>query len=82
MVFKGLLFVLLVAASFAYEKEGNVLVLHDADFPQVLKDHDYIMIEFYAPWYNDNLTQVWTLQEARPNLDWSCRWIVKARLTK
>jgi hypothetical protein len=40
------------------------------------------MIEFYAPWYIDNFTQVWTLQEARPNLDWSRRWIVKARLTK
>ena len=51
MFFKGLLIVLLVSAVFAYEKEGNVLVLHDADFPQVLKDHDFIMIEFYAPWY-------------------------------
>lgn len=50
MFFKGLLIVLLASAVFAYEKEGNVLVLHDSDFPQVLKDHDFIMIEFYAPW--------------------------------
>lgn len=50
MIFKGLLVVLLATAVFAYEKEGNVLVLHDADFPQVIQEHDYIMIEFYAPW--------------------------------
>jgi len=50
MFFKGLLIVLLASAVFAYETEGNVLVLHDDDFPQVLKDHDFIMIEFYAPW--------------------------------
>jgi hypothetical protein len=34
---KGLIFVLLVTALAAYDKEGNVLVLHDSDFPQVLK---------------------------------------------
>ncbi len=50
MFLKALLVVLLASAVFAYEKEGNVLVLHDADFPQVLQDHDFIMIEFYAPW--------------------------------
>lgn len=44
MIFKGLLIVLLASAVFAYEKDGNVLVLKDADFPQVLKDHDFIMI--------------------------------------
>ena len=50
MIFKGLLVVLLATTVLAYEKEGNVLVLHDADFPQVIQEHDYIMIEFYAPW--------------------------------
>ena len=51
MFAKGLLLVLLVSAVFAYEKEGNVLVLHDSDFPKVIEEHDFIMIEFYAPWY-------------------------------
>ncbi len=50
MIFKGLLIVLLATAVFAYEKEGNVLVLHDSDFPKVVEEHDFIMIEFYAPW--------------------------------
>jgi hypothetical protein len=37
MFLKGLLMVLLVSALFAYEKEGNVLVLHDSDFPKVIQ---------------------------------------------
>lgn len=37
MFLKGLLFVLLASAVFTYENEGNVLVLHDADFPQVVE---------------------------------------------
>ncbi len=36
MFLKALLVVLLVSAVFSYDKEGNVLVLHDADFPKVL----------------------------------------------
>lgn len=51
MMIKSLFVVLLLTASaIAYEQEGNVLVLHDADFPKVLEEFDYIMIEFYAPW--------------------------------
>lgn len=37
MIFKGLLVILLATAVFAYEMEGNVLVLHDDDFPKVLE---------------------------------------------
>lgn len=51
MFIKGLLIILLISAVFTYEQEGNILVLHDSDFPQVIEDHDFIMIEFYAPWY-------------------------------
>lgn len=40
---------LFVLAS-AYETEEEVLVLTDADFPQVYTDHPLILIEFYAPW--------------------------------
>ena len=40
----------LLASVYGYETEGDVLVLTDDDFPQVLQDHPYILIEFYAPW--------------------------------
>jgi len=45
-----------VVASFAalaaaeYEKEDGVLVLGDSDFADAVKDHDYLLAEFYAPW--------------------------------
>jgi hypothetical protein len=37
MFLKGLLLVLLASAVLSYETEGNVLVLHDSDFPKVLE---------------------------------------------
>jgi len=33
-----------------YEKEDGVLVLGDSDFADAVKDHDYLLAEFYAPW--------------------------------
>jgi hypothetical protein len=50
MYIKAILLSVLLVLSFSYEEEGNVLVLHDADFPQVLNDFPFILIEFYAPW--------------------------------
>lgn len=41
---------LLFCFAAAYEMEGDVMVLGDKDFPQVLVDNPYILIEFYAPW--------------------------------
>lgn len=41
---------LLLSLATAYETDGDVLVLKDEDFPKVLEDHPYILIEFYAPW--------------------------------
>ena len=35
----------------AYELEGEVLVLGDDDFPSVIEDNKYVLVEFYAPWY-------------------------------
>lgn len=40
----------LLASVQSYEVEEEVLVLHDADFPNILEEFNYILIEFYAPW--------------------------------
>jgi len=37
-------------AAAEYEKEDGVLVLGDSDFADAVKDHDYLLAEFYAPW--------------------------------
>jgi hypothetical protein len=33
------------------EMEEGVLVLNDKNFDEVLAKHDYLMVEFYAPWW-------------------------------
>jgi protein disulfide-isomerase A1 len=45
-----LLLSLLVAGSFAYEKDGDVLVLTDDTIDAAIKENQFILIEFYAPW--------------------------------
>lgn len=50
---KLLQLLLIVAVLFqarSYEVEDEVLVLHDSDFPSILEEFNYILIEFYAPW--------------------------------
>ncbi len=37
MASKAFILILLATAVFCYEQEGNVLVLHDDDFPKVLQ---------------------------------------------
>jgi len=32
------------------EKEDGVLILTDDNFDAVLKEHDALLVEFYAPW--------------------------------
>ena len=54
MISKGLLVILFVSFALSYEKDGNVLVLKEADFPQVINEHKYIFINFYASWYMSN----------------------------
>jgi len=34
----------------APKEEDNVLVLTDANFQDVIKKEQYILVEFYAPW--------------------------------
>jgi hypothetical protein len=33
------------------EMEEGVLVLNDKNFDEVLAKHDYLLVEFYAPWW-------------------------------
>ena len=33
------------------EMDEGVLVLNDKNFDEVLAKHDYLMVEFYAPWW-------------------------------
>lgn len=47
----GFIAALCLAATFADVKtEDNVLVLTEDNFDAVIKDNDYVLIEFYAPW--------------------------------
>lgn len=42
---------LMLALTTSYEtEESGVLVLHDSDFPGIISEFNYILIEFYAPW--------------------------------
>jgi len=43
-------FLIALTACFAYQKDGDVLVLTDADLADAIKEHQFILIEFYAPW--------------------------------
>ena len=36
---------------YTIKKEDGVLVLTDDNFDDVMKMHDYLLVEFYAPWW-------------------------------
>ena len=40
---------------FAYaaedEYDGSVLILNDENFDEAIAKHDYLLVEFYAPWW-------------------------------
>ena len=44
----------LILLAQAYTEENHVLVLTADDFPSVIEEFPYILIEFYAPWYQFN----------------------------
>jgi hypothetical protein len=41
----------LIAPAFADEKEDGVLVLTEANFDEELSKNEYLLVEFYAPWW-------------------------------
>ena len=41
----------LLAAATAVEKEDGVLVLNESNFDEELSKHEYLLVEFYAPWW-------------------------------
>jgi Thioredoxin len=42
---------LLATTTTAVEKEDGVLVLTEANFDEELSKHEYLLVEFYAPWW-------------------------------
>lgn len=46
----GLFATLALSVTAEYEKDEGVLVLGNDNFEQAVKDHDYLLAEFYAPW--------------------------------
>merc|ERR1712023_56151 len=40
----------LVASVAAYEKDGDVLVLGDKTLADAIKENEFLLVEFYAPW--------------------------------
>lgn len=47
-----ILFTLTLAdtGKFGVEEENNVAVLTDANFPDFVKEHEFVFVMFYAPW--------------------------------
>lgn len=51
-MFKKILVLLgLIALSFSYTEEGNLLKLTGEDFAKALEEFPHMLVKFFAPWY-------------------------------
>jgi len=52
MMFRSVFLVVLFASAYSADitEEDGVMVLTDANFDNALKDNEFILVEFYAPW--------------------------------
>lgn len=44
------IFACIFALTFAYDQEKEVLVLTSKDYNQAISEHNYLLVQFYAPW--------------------------------
>ena len=47
---KYLLFLTLFLAVFAIKEEEDVAVVTEADYDELVKENEHVLMEFYAPW--------------------------------
>ena len=47
---KYLLFLTLFLAVFAIKEEDDVAVVTEADYDELVKENEHVLMEFYAPW--------------------------------
>lgn len=71
----------IILLSSAYTVENNVLILTDEDLPGVISEFPYILIEFYAPWYQIPYEGAVTARNSLPSTTRSLlSWLPKAPL--
>lgn len=68
---KALLLLIIATFVWGYQLplDGDVIVLNDNTINVAIKQHDFLLVEFYASWYSNlNYIQVWTLQRIRTRI--------------
>lgn len=58
----------LILLANSYTEENHVLILTADDLPSVTEEFEYILVEFYAPWYITFYLKVRALQKTYSRL--------------